>query len=271
MIDGLDRLRHDAVVGGHHQHHDIGDVGTARTHLGKGRVARRVEKRDFLLVLGGDLVGTDMLGDAARLAARDIGLAQGIEQAGLAVIDMAHDGNHRRTRPERFFRVLIGGRLNVDIAFGNTLDIVAEFLDQQFRGILVDRLVDGDHHAHVEQRLDQFGTLFGHAVGEFLDGDCLGHDHVAHLLFARAIITAATMRAAFLFARTLERGQTARTAPLVFVQRTIDGQLATAPLVVGTTFGTNGALVFLLLFGTFDFGPGDRRELARSGRRLSRT
>ena len=26
VIDGLDGLRHDAVIGGHHQHHDIGDA-----------------------------------------------------------------------------------------------------------------------------------------------------------------------------------------------------------------------------------------------------
>ena len=45
--------------------------------------------------------------------------------------------------------------------------------------------VDRDGHAHLEQRLDQVGALFGHAVGEFLDGDRLGHDDVADLLGLR--------------------------------------------------------------------------------------
>ena len=44
------------------------------------------------------LIGADMLGDAAGLLAHHIGRADGVEQRGLAVIDMAHDGDHRRAR-----------------------------------------------------------------------------------------------------------------------------------------------------------------------------
>ena len=40
-----------AVIGGHHQHDDVGHVGTARAHLGEGRVARRIEEGDLLLPL----------------------------------------------------------------------------------------------------------------------------------------------------------------------------------------------------------------------------
>ena len=32
--NGLDRLRHDAVIGGDNQHHDVGDLRAARTHFG---------------------------------------------------------------------------------------------------------------------------------------------------------------------------------------------------------------------------------------------
>ena len=46
VLDGLDGLRHDAVVGGDHQHHDVGDLRAARAHRGEGRVARRVEEGD---------------------------------------------------------------------------------------------------------------------------------------------------------------------------------------------------------------------------------
>ena len=59
-------------------------------------------------------------------------------------------------------------------------------VDQQLGGVLVDRLGDGDRHAHLEQRLDQVGAALGHAVGELLDGDRLGHDDVADLLGLRA-------------------------------------------------------------------------------------
>jgi hypothetical protein len=89
-----------------------------------------------------------MLGDAAGFALHHIGAAQRVEQAGLAVIDMAHDGDDRRTRLQRFFRIDILAGVDVDIAFRNAGDVVAEFLDQQFGGVGVDGLVDGDHHAH---------------------------------------------------------------------------------------------------------------------------
>ena len=46
--DGFDRLRHDAVVGGDHQHDEVGDLGAARAHRGEGGVARRVEEGDLL-------------------------------------------------------------------------------------------------------------------------------------------------------------------------------------------------------------------------------
>ena len=50
VVDGLDRLGHDAVVGRHHQHHDVGDLGAAGPHGGEGLVARRVDEGDGVAV-----------------------------------------------------------------------------------------------------------------------------------------------------------------------------------------------------------------------------
>ena len=47
-----------------------------------------------------DLVGADVLGDAAGLAGDDVGLADRVEQRRLAVVDVAHDGDDRRPRHE---------------------------------------------------------------------------------------------------------------------------------------------------------------------------
>ena len=44
------------------------------------------------------LVGADVLGDATGLAGDDVGLADLVEQQGLAVVDVAHDGDDRRSR-----------------------------------------------------------------------------------------------------------------------------------------------------------------------------
>ena len=46
VVDGLDRLGHHAVVGGHHQHDDVGDLRAAGAHLGEGGVARGVDEGD---------------------------------------------------------------------------------------------------------------------------------------------------------------------------------------------------------------------------------
>ena len=103
VVDRLDRLRHDAVVGRDHDHGDVRDLGAAGAHGGERLVARGVEEGDRLVAVV-HLVGADVLGDAAGLAGRDLGLADGVEQRGLAVVDVAHDRDHRRALDQ----VLVG-------------------------------------------------------------------------------------------------------------------------------------------------------------------
>ncbi len=97
MVDRLDGLRHDAVVGGHHQDDDVGGLRTTGSHLGERSVARRVDEGDFLPIAL-DLIRTDVLGDAAGFAVSDVGVADAVEQQRLAVIDVTHHGDHRRTQ-----------------------------------------------------------------------------------------------------------------------------------------------------------------------------
>jgi hypothetical protein len=80
-----------------------------------------------------------MLGDAAGLAGDDVGAANGVEQAGLAMIDMAHDRDHRRPRLQRLVRILVAGEPDLDVGFADALDAVSELGDEQFGGVLVDR------------------------------------------------------------------------------------------------------------------------------------
>jgi hypothetical protein len=79
------------------------------------------------------LVGADMLGDAAGLAGGDVGCAQRVEQRGLAVVDVAHDGDHRRTRQQVVVGVLVALQADFDVGFGHALDLVAEFGDDRVR------------------------------------------------------------------------------------------------------------------------------------------
>ena len=72
----------------------------AGAHGGERLVARRVEEgHDLVAVV--HLVGADVLGDAACLAGRDLGLADRVEQRRLAVVDVPHDRDHRRARRSR--------------------------------------------------------------------------------------------------------------------------------------------------------------------------
>ena len=59
-----------------------------------------------------------MLGDAAGLAGNHVGVADGVEQRGLAVIDMAHDGDDRRTRLQVLGLVGVAHQAFLDIGFG---------------------------------------------------------------------------------------------------------------------------------------------------------
>ena len=97
VIDGLLRLRHHAFVGGDHQHDDVGDLGAARAHRSERLMAGSIDKRDRPSI-GLDGVGADVLGDSAELARRHVGVANRVEQRGLAVIDVAHHGDDRRAR-----------------------------------------------------------------------------------------------------------------------------------------------------------------------------
>jgi hypothetical protein len=83
VVQRLDRLRHDAVVGRDHEDRDVGGLRTTGTHGGERLVTGGVDEGDptlFAVDLGGDLVGTDVLRDATGLLVDDVGVAQRVEE-----------------------------------------------------------------------------------------------------------------------------------------------------------------------------------------------
>ena len=104
--------------------------------------------------------------------------------------------------------------------------LVAELGHHQLGGVGVDHLVDRRHDAHAHQRLDHVGAALGHAVGELLHRDGLGHDDVAHdldrllLRLQHALLLA--------LAGAAHRGEAAHALAVVLVERLGDGELAGA-------------------------------------------
>ena len=140
-------------------------------------MARGVDEGDRALValeLGEDLVGADVLGDAARLALADVGLADRVQQARLAVVDVTHDRDDRRPELEVVVvaRVLAVGeveaveQLAVLLLRADDLDDVVHLAAEQLEDLVGDRLGGGDHLAEVEQHLHQRRRVGADLVGE---------------------------------------------------------------------------------------------------------
>lgn len=166
VVERLDRLRHDAVVGRDHEDRDVGRLGTTGTHGGERLVTRGVDEGDatlFVVDLGGDLVRTDVLRDATGLARNDVRLADGVEQSGLTVVDVTHDGHDRRTRHEVFLAALVLAELDVEaleelaVLFlrADDLDDVVHLAYQHLERLVGDGLRGSDHLAEVHHHGDE--------------------------------------------------------------------------------------------------------------------
>ena len=117
MVDCFNRLWHDSVVGCDNQDRDVSDLSTAGTHSGECFVTGGIDERDRTLatfMFNVNLVGADVLRNATVLGVDHVGVTDRVKQLGLAVVDVAHDGDDRRTRHEVFDVVEFFG-LEVDI------------------------------------------------------------------------------------------------------------------------------------------------------------
>ena len=178
MVDGLDRLGHDAVIGGDDQNCNIGHVGTAGAHGGECLVARGIQEGDEAVV-DLDLICTDGLRDAAGLACGNVGLADGIQNTGLAVVNVAHNADHRGTLHQILLRILfLREQALLDGHMHLVLDLCVELLCQQRSGIKIDHIVDGVHLAHLHELGNDLAGLLLQAGGQLADGDLIGDHHL---------------------------------------------------------------------------------------------
>ena len=170
VVERLGGLRLHAVVGRDDQDREVGGLRTAGAHGGERLVTRGVDEGDLPLLavdLRRHLVGTDVLGDAAGLLGDHVGVPDRVQELGLAVVDVTHDGDHRRPGDQVFLAALVLAEVDVErleqlpvlLLGGDDLDVVVQLGAEQLQRLVVDRLGRGHHLAEVEQHLDQAGRV----------------------------------------------------------------------------------------------------------------
>ena len=92
VVDGLDGLGHDAVIGSNDQNRDIGHIRAAGTHGGKGFVARRIQEGNGAAV-DIDLVSADGLGNAAGFACGNVSGTDAVQDGSFAVVNVGDDSH----------------------------------------------------------------------------------------------------------------------------------------------------------------------------------
>ena len=187
MADRLERLGHDAVIGRDDHDRDVRDPCTAGSHGRECLVAGRVQEHDPLAVLD-HLARADVLGDPTALSRRDLGRADGIEQARLPVVDVPHDRHDGRPRLEKGRIVLLeedllGGLAGLGLfAVGPVRaghvdglgHFVAELAGDERCRVAVDELVDRREDPALDQLADDVRRVDAEQLRELLDGDRSG-------------------------------------------------------------------------------------------------
>ena len=168
VVDRLVGLRHDAVVGGDHDHGDVGDLGAAGAHGGERLVARGVEEGDRLVVVV-DLVGADVLGDAAGLARGDLGrrMASSSDVLPWSTWPMIVTTGGRSTRSSSSSSYSTSSSAS---SAAETISILlVELVGEDLDGLVGQRLGERDHLAHAHQLLDDVGDRHAEVLGDVLD------------------------------------------------------------------------------------------------------
>ena len=144
----------------------------ARAHHRERFVAGRVEEHDVAIV-DRDVIGADVLRDAAGLALGDARLADGVEQRRLAVVDVAHDRDDRRARDDVLRPAssastcsISSSKLCICTSAPNSRAIIVAVL-------VVERRVDRHHLPLLEQLLQHVLYAGFELVGQILTGSCL--------------------------------------------------------------------------------------------------
>ncbi len=258
VLDSLFGLRHHAIVGGNHQDHDVGSLGTTGTHGGKGSVTGGVQEGHHAAI-GFYVVGTNVLGNTTRLTGSHFGATNVVEQRGFTVVNVTHNGNNRCAAQLFTFVVHRLNQLVFEVALANLLDLVAHVFCNDGSSILIQHLVDGHHGAVLEHVLDDLGRLDRHLLRQLGNGDgftnhYFTHDRAGGLLEAMLIALLGlqlTATAATAIIALVVNGDARRVTCLV-------ASVATGTLAAALVFFVTGLATRFILFLVVLNGGGRR-------------
>ena len=191
------------------------------------------------------LVGADVLRDAAGFTRNHVGLANGVEQARLAVVDVAHDGDDGCTCTQIVVDILLADEAGFDVGFRNALRRMSEFRHEKLGRIRIDHVGDLVHGARLHQDLDEVHRPLGHAVREFLDGDRFWNNDFAHNLVP-GLLNAHCLE---LLALALALQRCKRPLALLLVERIVDRKLAALAPILADLDGCANDLAAALAAG----------------------
>ena len=105
------------------------------------------------------------------------------------MVHVAHHGYDGRTRQHFGIDRLGFVQEGIWVVNRSRFTDVSHFFHHQQGGVLVERLVDGYHHAHLHQGFDDFHAFHGHFVRQIGHGNGFGHQDFVHHGFGRRLET----------------------------------------------------------------------------------
>ena len=153
MVNSFQRLRHNTVIRRHYQNHNVRYFGAAGTHAGKRFVARRIDEDDLIAVLL-HVIRANVLRNTAGFPARHIRRANRVQQRGLTVIHVTHDGDDWGPTRQIFRRFRHFHVLHRFFFVRNRRSRSPEFTGNVVGQLPIQSLVDRGENAPVHQLLD---------------------------------------------------------------------------------------------------------------------
>ena len=163
MVNALNGLRHDTVIGGDNENGNIGYHCTASSHRCKCLMTRSV-KECYGTAVNLNSICADMLGYAACLAGCNVCMTDIVKKRGLAVVNVTHNNYDRRTADEFFFAVFVVVYEFFFHGYNNFFfNLAAELHSYESCGIIVDDIGYGCKNAKLNKALDDFSRRLFHS------------------------------------------------------------------------------------------------------------